>query len=155
MGESLAADPSHLFDLHCQPWNEAPKDFSGLCRLSGDTCFRRLTHARFHFNEQRLECMKDVPSPKPCKMRRSWLERDEIFVRPIQIEPSVSTMSFPPGSIIDPTGTKKTTFADVMDFESVRELHRFQDALLLFKLGRSTTCPPSSPKRTKMIRVLR
>ncbi|GBM55730.1 hypothetical protein AVEN_10760-1, partial [Araneus ventricosus] len=105
----------------------------------------------FHFNEQRaLEAMKDVYTPKPCKMRRSLVERDEYLYDRYVLRPR-STYVVPPGINYLILTVQKTMFAvDVMDFESVRELTDFRTHSS-FKLD-EYDLPPPSPKGPKMIR---
>ncbi|GBM56218.1 hypothetical protein AVEN_154078-1 [Araneus ventricosus] len=81
----------------------------------------------FHFNEQRtLDAMKDVYTPKPRKMRRSLVERDEYLYDRYVLRPR-STYVVAPGINYLILTVQKTLFAvDLMNFESVREFTDFR-----------------------------
>ncbi|GBO23057.1 hypothetical protein AVEN_99631-1 [Araneus ventricosus] len=104
-----------------------------------------------HFNEQRaLDAMKDIYTPKPSKMHRSLVERDEYLYDRYALRPR-STYVVPPGINYLILTVQKTLFAvDVMNFESVREFTDFRTQSS-FKLDEYDLSPPS-PKGHKMIR---
>ncbi|GBN13166.1 hypothetical protein AVEN_257733-1 [Araneus ventricosus] len=105
----------------------------------------------FHFNEQRAHvAVKDIYTPKPSKMRRRLVERDEYFYDRYVLRPR-STYVVSPGINYLILTVQKTLFAvNVMDFETVREFTDFRTHSS-YKFD-EYDLPPPSPKGPKMIR---
>ncbi|GBN96451.1 hypothetical protein AVEN_181776-1 [Araneus ventricosus] len=105
----------------------------------------------FHFRVQRtLDALKDIYTPKPSKMHRSLVERDEYFYDRYVLRPR-STYVVPPVINYLILTVQKTLFAvNVMDFETVREFTDFRTHSS-YKFD-EYDLPPPSPKGPKMIR---